>query len=126
VQVGDSLNYLITVSNSAGPSTALATVTDVLPSELSSGEWSCISFGAASCAGGVGNTLTDTATLPAGTHVTYVYSATVQPGSPDGVIMNSVNAIVANNGDPNSLNNTASDTPWDQIVISRTDLKARR
>lgn len=115
VRVGDSLNYIITVSNAAGPGTTTANVSDALPSELGSGSWICIPFGGATCAAGTGNTLTDTATLPINSQVAYVYSATVLPGSADDVISNTATATAA--GDPNPANNTASDTPEDLIVI---------
>ena len=115
VRVGESLNYIIVVSNSASPQTATATVGDALPSELGAGSWVCIPFGGATCASGTGNTLTDTATLPANSQVAYVYSATVQPGSADDVISNTASAT--STGDPNTANNTASDTPEDVIVV---------
>ncbi len=115
VRVGDSLNYIITVSNSGSPLSATATVSDALPSELGGGSWICIPFGGATCASGSGNTLTDTATLPSNSQVAYVYSATVLPGSVDDLITNTVTVTSA--GDPNTANNTATDTPEDVIVI---------
>ncbi|WP_313918400.1 hypothetical protein [Tahibacter sp.] len=115
VRVGDSLNYIITVTNSGSPLSATATVSDALPSELGGGSWVCIPFGGASCASGSGNTLNDTATLPSNSQVAYVYSATVLPGSGDDVITNTVTVTSA--GDPNTANNTATDTPEDIIVI---------
>ncbi len=117
VQVGDSLNYLINVSNTSGPSNVTATVTDVLPTELSSGSWVCTPSGGAACANGSGNTLSDNATLPVGSQASYLYSATVQPGSPDDVISNTASAVLVAGTDPNPANNSASDTPQDIIVI---------
>lgn len=117
VQVGESLNYTIVVSNPGGSQTATASaaVSDVLPSELSGGAWTCTPAGGASCAGGSGNALSDTATLPAGSQATYVYSATVQPGSLDEIITNTVTVTSVN--DPNLANNSATDTPQDRIVV---------
>ena len=115
VRVGDSLNYIIRVSNTAGSSTVTAAVSDVLPSELSGGSWTCTGTGGATCASGTGNTLSDNAVLPGGGEAAYVYSATVQPGSPDGIITNT--ATVTAPGDPNPANNSATDTPEDLIVI---------
>ncbi len=118
VRVGETLNYVITVSNASGPAAATANVSDVLPPQLSNGAWSCVPTGAATCANGTGNTLSDNATLPVGTHVTYVYSATVQPGSTNEVFANSAAATVTGGViDANPANNSASDTPANVIVI---------
>ncbi|MBL8298437.1 MAG: DUF11 domain-containing protein [Rhodanobacteraceae bacterium] len=115
VRVGDSLNYIITVTNTASPLTASVNVSSALPSELGAGSWVCTPSGGATCAAGSGNTLTDTASVPANGQVAYVYSTTVQPGSPDDVITNTAN--VTSTGDPNSANNSATDTPADVIVL---------
>lgn len=117
VQVGESLSYTIVVSSPGGAQTATASavVSDVLPAELSGGSWTCTPTGGASCADGSGNTLSDTAVLPAGSQATYVYSATVQPGSLDEIITNSVTVTAA--GDPGLANNSAVDTPQDRIVL---------
>ena len=115
VQVGETLNYVITVSNASGPQTATVAVSDILPAELTDGSWTCVPTGAATCANGTGDTLSDTATLPAGTGATYVYSATVLAGD---VIANSASATVLGGAvDPNPANNTASDAPADIVVI---------
>lgn len=120
VRVGDTLNYTITVSNASGPATATVTVGDALPAQLSAGAWTCVPSGTATCANGSGNVLSDVAVLPAGTHVTYVYSAKVQAGNASEVIENSATATVtAGAVDPNPANNTAHDTPADVIVIHR-------
>jgi uncharacterized repeat protein (TIGR01451 family) len=115
VRVGESLNYTIVVTN-AGPAAATATVGDALPATLSSGAWTCTPSGAATCANGSGNVLSDVATLPSGTHVTYIYSATVQLNAIE-VITNSATATVgAGAVDPNTANNTAADAT-DVVVI---------
>ena len=121
VQVGDTLDYVITVAN-AGPAATTATVSDALQPELSAGSWTCVPNGAASCgsANGSGNTLSDHPTLPAGTSVTYVYSATVQPNAPSELIVNIASAAVQGAVvDPNPTNDSGSDTPPDVIVIFR-------
>lgn len=115
VRVGDSLNYVIRVTNPAGSATATVAVSDALPSELSGGSWTCVGSGGASCASGTGNTLSDNAVVPGGGEAAYVYSATVQPSSPDGIISNTATVTAA--GDPNTANNSASDTPEDIIVL---------
>lgn len=115
-QVGDTLNYVITVTNASGPATAAVLVHDMLPGGLVDGSWTCTPAGTATCAGGTGDVLGDTATLPSGTQVSYVYSATVQAGAPD-TIVNHVSADVSNVSDPNPANNSADDTTT--IVIFR-------
>jgi uncharacterized repeat protein (TIGR01451 family) len=114
VQIGDSLSYVLTVSNSAGQSTAIASVSDILPATLGSGSWTCVPTAGASCAGGSGNTLSDSATLPPGSSAGYIYTATVVSEG-GGTIANSANATVA--GDTNTGNNVATDTPADTVVI---------
>jgi uncharacterized repeat protein (TIGR01451 family) len=120
VEVGDTVDYVITVSN-AGPLDALASVSDMLPPELDDGAWTCTPAGGAACANGSGNVLADTAGLPAGTSVTYLYSATVIGGER---IDNSVTAI-PNDAvvDPNPGNNSASDAT-DTVVIFRDGFDA--
>lgn len=115
VRVGESLSYVIRVTNPAGSATATVAVSDPLPSELSGGSWTCVGTGGATCASGTGNTLSDNAVVPGGGEAAYVYSATVQPASSDGIISNTVTVTAA--GDPNTANNTASDTPEDTIVL---------
>ncbi|WP_386066036.1 beta strand repeat-containing protein [Tahibacter sp. UC22_41] len=119
VRVGESLSYAITVSNGGGNLTT-AVVNDPLPAVLGSGSWTCVPTGGATCASGTGNTLNDTATLPAASQVSYVYSATVLPGSPDDRIVNTVTATVS--GDPNTANNTATDN--DVIVLFKNGFES--
>lgn len=109
VQIGDTLDYVIVVSN-AGPAAATALVADTLPPALSDGSWTCVPSGAASCASGSGNVLSDQATLPVGSSVTYVYSATVLANAAADRIQNSASASVQGGTvDPNPANNIASD-----------------
>jgi uncharacterized repeat protein (TIGR01451 family) len=115
VEIGQSVNYIINVTNSAGPSTASATVTDVLPAGLADGSWVCIPFGGATCASGFGNTLSDTATLPVGGQTSYVYSATVVSGDSNDLLTNTASVALTSGTDPTPGNNSGSDT--DLVVI---------
>jgi len=120
VQIGETLNYVITVSNASGPQTATVMVSDILPAELTDGAWTCVPTGAATCADGTGDTLSDSASLPAGTSAIYVYSATVLAAGSGDLIANSASAAVTGGAvDPNPANNTASDTPADVVVVFR-------
>gem|GEM_PF-710659 len=115
VAVGDTVDYVITVSN-AGPSAATVTVSDTLPAELDDGAWTCTPTGGATCSNGSGNVLGDTASLPVGKGVTYVYSATVIGGDRiDNTVSATVTGAVV---DPNPANNSASDAT-DLVVIFR-------
>lgn len=107
-RVGDTLDAVITVSNVTGPATATVQVRDVLPAELADGSWTCTPSGGASCAGGSGDELSDSATLPPGAQAIYTYSATVQ-GDAGEVIVHTATATVGGGTiDPNPANNSAS------------------
>jgi uncharacterized repeat protein (TIGR01451 family) len=114
-QVGDILDYVIEVTNPAGPSTAVATVSDALPAQLSGGSWTCTPSGSAACNNGSGNTLNDTATLPVGGKADYLFSAQVQSAGAADQIVNSASASLTSGSDPVPANNMASDT--DTVVI---------
>jgi uncharacterized repeat protein (TIGR01451 family) len=117
VQVGDVLDYVIEVTNPSGPSTAVATVTDALPGELTGGSWLCTPTGSAACNNGSGNTLNDTATLPVGGKASYVYSATVQSAGSGDQIVNTASTSLTAGSDPTPANNSATDT--DTVVVFR-------
>ncbi|MBO9661606.1 ExeM/NucH family extracellular endonuclease [Dokdonella sp.] len=118
-QVGDTLNTVIEVKHVGGTATATVNVHDALPAELGDGSWTCAPTGTATCAGGNGDTLSDSATLPPGTRAIYTYSATVQGGAGE-VIVQSASATVGGGVvDPNPANNSATDTPATIIVIFR-------
>jgi hypothetical protein len=100
---------LITVTNTSGPSTLKANVSDLLPAELIDGSWICVPSIGASCSNGSGNTLNDGAILPVGGQVAYLYSATVQGEDGNGQISNAAIAALANGGnDPLPSNNAAT------------------
>jgi LPXTG-site transpeptidase (sortase) family protein len=123
---GGTLTYTITVTNN-GPSDAPgALVTDNIPAQFSSWTWTCTAQngGASGCDGyGPGNAnFSDTVNLPAGASITYTVSASVA-SSATGNLVNTV-TVAAPTGvtDPNSGNNTASDTDMQnsQAAISVT------
>jgi len=123
---GGTLTYTITVTNN-GPSDALGvSVTDNIPAQFTSWTWTCTaqSGGASGCDGyGPGNAnFSDTVNLPAGASITYTVSASVA-SSATGNLVNTV-SVEPPLGvtDPNSGNNTASDTDTQnsQAAISVT------
>lgn len=110
VKPGDKVTYTIVASN-AGPDTATgATVADTLPAALTGAAWTCTAASGASCtASGTGN-INDTVTLPAGASVTYTLTATVS-STATGTLANTASVTPpAGTVDPNSANNSASDS----------------
>lgn len=118
-RVGDTLDAVITVSNLAGTATASVQVHDALPAELADGSWTCTPSGGASCAGGSGDELSDSATLPPGAQAVYTYSATVQGGAGEVIAHTATATVGGGTVDPNPANNSASDAPATIIVIFR-------
>jgi uncharacterized repeat protein (TIGR01451 family) len=118
-QVGDTLDYVIEVTNPSGPSIAIANVSDALPAELDGGSWTCtpIPDPGTICHGGTGNTLSDAATIPVGGKASYLYSATLQSDDALDLVVNTASASLASGSDPTPANNSASDT--DIVVIFR-------
>jgi uncharacterized repeat protein (TIGR01451 family) len=121
VQLGDTLDYIIFVTNSSGPSNASVNITDALPPWLGGGVWNCVAAPPVTCTSGTGNTLSDNVTLPVGGFVAYVYSTTVLGSDAGEQVTNSVSANLASGTDPTPANNTASDT--DIVVIFRDDFE---
>lgn len=111
---GSTTTYIIEVRNS-GPSNVFgAIVADVKPGQIANWTWTCVQAagGAAGCDGvqsSVANFI-DTIDLPAGSSITYSVQASIS-GSATGTLIN--NATIAPPtavNDPNSGNNTATDT----------------
>jgi uncharacterized repeat protein (TIGR01451 family) len=116
VRIGDVVNYVIELTNS-GSSTGSVKVTDTLPTkQLNPGSWVCTASGGASCgtAGGSGN-LSDTATLPHGGKVDYVYTATVVSANTSGEVSNTVSGSMTSGGNQAQTNLSASDA--DIVVV---------
>jgi uncharacterized repeat protein (TIGR01451 family) len=119
---GGSVTYTITASN-AGPSNATgATVADTFPAS-ETGTYTAVGAGGATgfTVSGTGN-INDTVNLPAGASVTYTVNATINP-SATGSVSNT--ATVTFPGDPNTANNSATDTdtltPKADLAITKTD-----
>jgi len=117
VKIGQVIDYVIEVTNGAGPSNASATVTDALPAQLSGGTWTCVASNGATCGSpsGSGNTLSDSASLPQGSKVDYTYTATVMSSNSNGQISNLVSAKMNSGGNQAQANLTATDS--DTVVI---------
>jgi uncharacterized protein len=111
VTAGGSVTYTIVVSN-AGPSDASGggIVTDTFPASLTSCTWTCVGAGGGICtASGSGN-INDAVNVPRGGSLTYTASCTVSPTA-TGTISNTATATISTGPpDPNSANNSATDT----------------
>ncbi|MAT44210.1 MAG: hypothetical protein CL609_17910 [Anaerolineaceae bacterium] len=107
---GGTPTYTITVTNHSSIESATGvTVTDTLPTELTSVTWTCAGSGGGTCtASGSGN-ISDSIDLPASASVAYTLDATVNAGLSDSVI-NIVSITPPGDViDANSNNNAALD-----------------
>jgi uncharacterized repeat protein (TIGR01451 family) len=116
---GISVQYIIVVSNPAGPSNVTgATVTDAFSANLVplGITWTCAGSGGASCTvTGAGNINDSAVNLPIGTSVTYTVNATVI-ASPTGPLVNTATVnLPVGTTDPDLTNNSATDS--DQLVV---------
>lgn len=123
---GTQTTYTVVVSN-AGPSAVTgATVTDIMPSMLVIGSWSCVASAGSSCAVPNGNVnINTTVNLAAGGTATFTINATAA-STATGTITNTA-TVTAPSGtsDPNPANNSASDTdtltPVSDLAITKTN-----
>jgi uncharacterized repeat protein (TIGR01451 family) len=89
---GESLSYTVTVENNGLSNAPAASVSDTAPAELTVSSWTCSASGGASCGAASGaGPLNDAPSLPAGSGVTYIVSATVS-GSASGALVYMVSA----------------------------------
>jgi uncharacterized repeat protein (TIGR01451 family) len=125
VQVGDVVDYVIDVTNPAGPSSpAMVEIIDVLPAELGSGSWTCAPSANASCNSGSGGTLVDIASIPVGGKVEYVYSAILESAPAGDALSNTASASLTSGSDPATGNNSATDSDSDTVAIFDGDFEA--
>ncbi len=118
---GGSVTYTITASNPSPLAANPVTVADTFPAVLTC-TWTCVGAGGGTCtASGSGN-LNDTANLPAGASVTYTAACAIA-ASATGTLSNTATATFAS--DPNTANNSATDTdtlaPQADLAITKTD-----
>ncbi len=114
---GDFVDYVITIENIAPSDVHGATVQDLLPAELSSASWTCITIGASTCtASGVGD-INDTVSIPSNGGLIYHLMAVAQ-ADPETTVTNTVTVTTSvSEPDSNLSNNMA--TSVDQIGIYR-------
>lgn len=107
---GQTITYIITVTN-AGPSNATgATVTDTFPGILTGVTWTCVGTGGATCTASGSGDINDTVNIPVGGTATYTVNATVS-ASATGTLTNTATVTApAGVTDPTPGNNSATDT----------------
>ncbi|WP_035098771.1 DUF11 domain-containing protein [Devosia sp. LC5] len=110
---GSVVTYAIVVSNAGLDDAPGATVSDPLPTGITTANWTCGSATGGAVCGAANGTgaINTTADLPAGSSVAYTLNMTVPAGYP-GVNLTNNATVTAPGGfiDPDTSNNTASDT----------------
>jgi uncharacterized repeat protein (TIGR01451 family) len=122
VIAGGPLSYTIVVGNSGPSAVAGAPFSDVLPADLTNATWSCVAAAGSSCAvpSGTGSIAT-TVNLAVGGTATFTVNATVSPTAAPGVgtLSNTATiAVPAGISDPNTANNSATDTDSVATVVT--------
>ena len=121
---GGSVTYTITASNAGPDPVPTATVADTFVASLTC-TWTCAGAGGGTCtAGPVAASINDSANLPVGGSVTYTASCTIS-GAATGNLVNTATVTASGAGDPNTANNSATDTdtlnPSADLAITKTD-----
>jgi uncharacterized repeat protein (TIGR01451 family) len=122
---GNTVTYTITVAN-AGPSPVVgATVSDSFPGTVNCST-TCAGSGGGTCAAGpyAGN-IAEAVNLPVSGSVVYTSICTISPAATGTLENTAAVAVPATMGDPNTANNTATDTdtltPQADLSISKSD-----
>ncbi len=105
------VTYTITVSNVGGMAITGATVTDILPGNLTNADWVCDADDGASCtASGMGSIMDDMVDLDIGTSVTYTLTVDPVVAETDTVSNTATVSLPVGTTDTNLSNNSATDT----------------
>ncbi|HMZ19967.1 MAG TPA: DUF11 domain-containing protein [Blastocatellia bacterium] len=122
---GTQTTYTIVVTNDGPSPVTAATVTDTLPSALTNAIWTCTATSGSSCgAANGGGSINTTVNLLSGGAATFSLTATVS-STASGTLTNTA-TVAPPNGvtDPNSANNSATDTdtltPTADLRITKT------
>ncbi|MBI4762444.1 MAG: sortase [Chloroflexota bacterium] len=110
---GSPLTYTIVVSNIGNGDAIGATVSDNIPPQITSWNWTCTTSGGATCNGSGGpitTDFTDTVNLPAGSSITYTVTAQTAPAATTDLTNTATVTPPAGITDPTPGNNSASDT----------------
>jgi len=110
VAPGATLTYTIVASNTGGPSTVSATVSDTAPAECQTFNWTCAGAGGGTCAANGAGSIADAVTLPAGGSATYTATCVLNPAVANVTVSNTATIAGAGVTDPTPGNETATDT----------------
>ncbi len=117
VAPGAALSYSIVVTNNGPNAVSGAPVTDTFPSALTVGTWTCAATAGSSCAAtGTGNARTGSVTLLNGGGAIFTAGATLSATASGSLANTASVAAPAGTIDPNTANNSATDT--DTIVVA--------
>ena len=125
IRPGATLTYNVVARNN-GPSTVTgATITDVFPSQLTNVTYSSSTTGGATGNSSGSGNLSDTVTMPPGSTITYIVSATVS-NSASGALDNTATITApAGVNDTDLSNNSSQDVdtivPEFDLTVSKTD-----
>lgn len=123
---GQPIRYTITVTNSGPSEVTGAAITDTVPNAITGVSWTCTASSGSSCgaASGTGNAINTTANLLSGGTATYTVTGTVSPTATSNLSNTASVAVPAGVTDPNTGNNTSTDTdtliPSADIVTTKT------
>jgi uncharacterized repeat protein (TIGR01451 family) len=119
---GTSTTYTITASNAGPDGVTGASVSDAFPAPLSC-NWTCAGAGGGLCSALGSGSIADTVDLPVAASVTYAATCTISP-SATGSLSNTATITGGATADPNSANNSATDsdtlTPLADVSITKT------
>ncbi|MDM8532043.1 pullulanase-type alpha-1,6-glucosidase [Anaerolineales bacterium HSG25] len=121
---GQTATYTLVVSNAGPNKVTQATVSDMVPSEISAVSWTCQASSGASCTGSGSGNLNDSAVnLLVGGRVTYTLSGLVSSGITQTITNTATVNVPTSMSDPIIKNNQASDQnepPRADLSISLT------
>ncbi len=119
---GGTLTYTIVVRNDGPADVTGATVTDNLPAQIASWQWTCAPTGGATCAGSGGfiaANFTDTVDMPVGSTITYTVNANIAAAA-TGTLNNTV-TITSPTGVVETDPSDNADTDSDRDAILSID-----
>ena len=110
---GSITKYTITVTNLGPSNVSGVTVTDNIPTQITSWDWSCAEYnGASGCTPAIGSAanFTDDVTLPVNASIVYTVNANINPAATGNLVNGAFVVPPPSHLDPNPGNNFQTDT----------------